>query len=216
LGGQLEGVDYVELRSPGTSQDEQLPMIVALHSHGMTAEKMAELASHVTGRVRVIAPSGFEEAGLGRAWTTERDDDPQYATALGDAAAQLVNFLDAIQQCRPTVGKPIVAGYSAGADLAFALAVDAPQHISAAVGAAGWLPPEFGPVGAALTAVHGRDDTAAPYERTALEIEARDGKGEPVTLVPMTGVGHSIAGALQLRWLQAMSEAARAASSSPA
>jgi phospholipase/carboxylesterase len=204
----LESVDYYEIRTGGAAPDERLPMVIALHSRGMTSERMAEFASHLPGKLRVIVPDGFEKAALGRAWTKASQGDPSYAVELQDVAAELIGFIDGIRQCRPTIGRPIVAGYSAGADLAFALAADAGDYIGGAVGAAGWLPPGLGPVVSPSKAIHGRDDKAVPYERTSLEVATRIGKGEPITMVPLSNVGHSFAGALQLKWLEAVAKAA--------
>lgn len=212
LGGQLEDVDYVELRTGDAGPDEPLPMVIALHTRGMKAERIAEFASGLPGKVRVIAPVGFEDAGLGHSWTATKPDDPKYGAELQDVAAYLVNFIEAIQQCRPTLGKPVVSGYSGGADLAFALAAEAGGQLGGSVGAAGWFPPGVGPVTSPVVVVHGRNDTAVPYDRTANEVAARIGTtpGEPIQLVPMEGVGHSFAGALQIKWLEQTAKAAAA------
>lgn len=210
-GGQLEGIDYVELRPADAQPNERLPMVIALHSRGMTGEKMAELASHLPGRIRVIIPEGRYDAAMGKAWTEAGQNHADYPEQLQDVAAELVAFVEAIPQCRPTVGKPVVAGYSAGADVAFALAAEAPKVIEAAVGAAGWIPSEVEPLGAPTTAIHGRKDEAVPYERTSLEVAKRVGRGEPISWVPLANVGHSFAGALQLRWLAATGKAATSA-----
>lgn len=202
-GGTLEGIAYVETRSGGAGAEDLLPMVVALHGAGMTSKQMASLASSIPARARIIAPQGFypNDEG-GHRWT-----DPTGEVPILDDATSLANFLEQLRRCRPTVGKPILVGYDEGADVAYAIAVDSPLLVSAVVGAGGRAP-EHGTALVQTVAIHGEDDEVVPYAPQAEIWHRMIGDGAPVRLLRMPAVGHSFAGALQIKTWQ---EAARAA-----
>lgn len=198
-GGSLEDVEYVEARTQGAPAAAALPMVIVL-ADGDPASSAAAL-SGLPVAVRVVAPRPLQDL----AWIPDGTDP---SAALADAAENLASFVERIQQCRPTTGRPVVAGYAAGADLAVALAGEIPLALGGAVLSAASFPAGLHPVGVPTMAIHGRDDAIVPYAAAQAAVEARVGAGEPITWIPMTGVGHSMAGALGIRWLEAIAAAA--------
>lgn len=196
-GGVLEGIEYVERQSGGASPNETLPMLVVFHGAGMTAPHMAELATAIPVKARIVAPVGFYPVEGGAVWR-----DPRHESPLDEDAASFASFLEQIRRCRPTVGLPVLAGYDQGADMAYQVAVEYPDLVTGVVGAGGRAPRDI--VGAKTVVLHGVDDQIVPFppeHEIWLTIIAQ---GAPVRVVRMFGVGHSFAGALQIKtWQEA-------------
>lgn len=202
-GGDLGDVTYVERRSGGAGPHALLPLLVVLHPRDTDPAAFADwVALHLPKPARIVAPFGFfpnGDAAQERRWTDFPPTDPVYSKELADAAVGLAAFLDVIRRCRPTLGEPIVAGYGEGAAMAYAVATESPELVAVAVGAAGPLLGD--PPRAPTVVIHGRDDAVVPYDPVAAAVAAYASAGAPVQIVPMTGVGHSFAGALAVRWL---------------
>lgn len=204
-GGLLADVDYLEARTADAPTDAELPMVILLHGRQSTPAQIANAAVALPKPARLIAPQGFVAGPEGQRSWFEGDGTSLVEEAL-DLATELESFVEAIQKCRPTRGKPLVAGYDEGALIAYALATDLPDQIEGAVGAAGPLPAGLGPVVAETHVVHGRDDAEVPFEPVGQAAAAMAGVGAPIHLHPMSGVGHGLRGALQLEWLQRILE----------
>jgi predicted esterase len=207
-GGQLEGVSYVEARSGGAGPRDWLPMLVVLHAGGGNPRTMAEQAAGgIPVPARVIAPTGFQlvadQAGEGH-WHWR---DPTGKIPLSDAAAGLASFLEQIRRCRPTYGKPVVAGYDEGADLAYLLAVEEPGLVAQVIMAGGIPDVAAGAPKAPVFGLHGRKDEVASFDQAQAAYHQLVAAGAPVGFLPMFGVDHSFAGALQIKLWQ---ESARA------
>lgn len=207
-GGELEGIGYVERRSGGAGQELTLPMVIVLHAGGYNPVAMAERAAEgIPVPSRVIAPTGFyivgDEAGEGHAYW--RDQTGQIP--LREDAPQLAGFLEQIRRCRPTYGKPVIAGYDEGADLAYLLAAELPDLIDVAIMAGGMPDLQAGPPRAPVVGLHGVKDTVVPYDQAHAAYHELLAAGAPVRFLRMFGVDHSFAGALQIKLWQ---EAARA------
>lgn len=199
-GGVLEGVEYEERRSGGAKANETLPMVIVLHGANMSAAHVAELATAIPIKARIIAPAGwYGVPGQGSQWR-----DPTGQVPLDEDAGALANFLEQVRRCRHTVGKPVVAGYDQGADVAYILAVDDPGLVAAVVGAGG-VPPSRR-VQAPTVVLHGIKDQVVPFgpAREAWHQQVAD--GAPVRFLSMFGVDHSFAGALQIKLWQEVSE----------
>jgi len=207
-GGHLEGIDYVELRSGKAGAELTLPMLVVLHGGSLTAAGIGNLAATgIPVKARVIAPSGFYVApgddGEGHAtWT-----DPSGEMPLREDASQLASFLEQIRRCRPTVGKPVIAGYDEGADLAYLLAVQHPDLVDSVVMAGGMPDLVAGLPAAPVRGLHGQKDEVYPYDEARDAYHELIASGAPVHFLRMFGVGHSFAGALQIKLWQEASRA---------
>lgn len=209
-GGVIQDVEYLEFRPTGIGQQTALPMIILLVDGDPTGIVAALLDLPVPVRVIVPRPLVEVDDGIERWFASSRTDASSYAQEVSDAAMHLATFVEQVPRCVPTRGLPIIAAYDRGADVAYALAAEVPAAVSAVVGAAGLASSELGTIAAPTTAIHGRDDDVVPYEGAAWSVSQMIGQGAPISWVPMSGVGHSFAGALQVRWLQAVAAAAQA------
>jgi predicted esterase len=204
-GGALEGIDYVERRSGKAGAELTLPMLIVLHGGGHNPKAMADRAAEgIPVKARVIAPTGFyikaDEAGEGHPhWR-----DPSGQIPLREDAAQITSFLEQIRRCRPTLGKPVIAGYDEGADLAYLLAVQQPDLVSTVIMAGGMPDLRAGLPTAPVLGLHGVKDTVAPYDTARNAYHGLIASGAPVRFLRMFGVTHSFAGALQIKlWHEA-------------
>ena len=99
---------------------------------------------------------------------------------------------------KPTVGKPILTGFSQGGVLSFVVAVTRPELIAGAIPMGGWLPDSFltdapAPPGApALRALHGKADPLVPFARTKAVLERLEKAGWDATYTGYPGAKHTL------------------------
>ncbi len=196
-GGIVAGVEYAERLSGGAAPDETLPMLVLLHGRGMTGGEIADLAAALPVKARIIAPLGGYPSGAGFQWS-----DPELTVPIVEDAGAIANFLEVVPRCRPTVGKPVLAGYDEGAEVAYIIAADDPGLVTGVVGAAGAPHPELGLVRAPTVVLHGIKDDVLPYTDVEQVWKAMVAADAPVRVLRMFGVTHSFAGALQIKLWQ--------------
>ena len=183
---------------------EALPMLVDVHGYGSIPELHGYLWRRLDRPIRLILPAGPQRGMLGRSWfPLERETLLQ---TVGRSAEQLGALIRHLATTRPTLGRPVVTGFSQGGVLSFALAARHPDLISAAVPVAGWLPDGFAPVGPSdrlppVRALHGGDD----YPESAREAVAflRE-HAYPAELQVFPGVGHFPSGDMKAQWLNAV------------
>jgi len=193
---------YLEIVLGDAQPDDPLPMIVAIHGLGDDPENFGHLLETFQEPARLILPRGLDprDAG-GWSWFPLRARDPDVAalaTSIDRAGDEIAKGIEVLVVERPTLGKPVVTGFSQGGMLSFAIAVDHPELVSAALPVGGWLPPPLLPTGSApadaptIVAFHGTDDTAVRHEPTMQSIAQLVERGWHVTLKSYTGVGHVI------------------------
>ena len=180
--------------------DAPLPMVVMVHGLGDRPQSMLRLLADLPGPARVIAPRAPDRWNSGWSWfpTRTTGDEATLSRQIATVAGQFVEDLEEARRARPTQGKPILAGFSQGGMLSFAVAVRHPDAIAGAVPVAGWLPslllPPGGPPAAAppIRALHGEEDGVLPFARTQEGVTSLRAKGWDVTLQPFPGVAHRI------------------------
>jgi phospholipase/carboxylesterase len=195
-------IAYAERLLGGATADETLPMIVAIHGLGDTPESFSHVFDTFPERARLILPQGvdvLEEGGFSWFPIRARDSDVEALSAgIAASADKLAVALAALPEDRPTVGAPILTGFSQGGMLTFAVAVRHPETIAAAFPIGGWLPPplmpEAGPPEGAPTieAFHGTDDRAMKFEPTKASVDGLTALGWNTELHVYEGVGHAI------------------------
>lgn len=185
----------------GADEDAELPMVVMIHGLGDRPESMLGLMSGLPGPVRVIAPAGPTPWGRGgHAWFTHRARDGATEALVDEMRSQADAFaaqLEAVVASRPTAGKPVIAGFSQGGMLSFAVAAHHPEVVARAVPVAGWLPPALvpaqAPAGAVpIVALHGEADPVLPLAPTQASVAGLKAAGFDVTLQTFPGVEHRI------------------------
>ncbi|MFO7563032.1 MAG: hypothetical protein R6X02_10355, partial [Enhygromyxa sp.] len=121
------------------------------------------------------------------------------AAGIERAADALAPAIAELAEQGPTLGKPIVTGFSQGGMLAFCLAVPHGELFSAPFPLGGWLPPPLWPKSAPagdappsappsappIIAFHGDEDRAVKFEPTEEAVYR-------VQLNSYVGVGHAI------------------------
>jgi phospholipase/carboxylesterase len=151
--GEIAGVRYLEHMTGGARPDERVPMIVALHPMGGDPADFLPLLRRYRRRARLILPYGHPSGGMYIWYDSVRDDVA--APVVTREADRIAAALAALVAARPTVGKPLVTGFSQGGIMTFALAVTHPEALAAAFPISGLLPPSLYP-SAALSSSRAR------------------------------------------------------------
>lgn len=146
--GKIGDFEYLEvilgrIRHP----DDPMPLVVVLHGRGGKPTVPAHSFSE-DRPLRFFIPQAPDKLGDGYTWlaTYTKSGETQLLTrSLSARADQLAPAIAAFQRLRPTLGKPIVTGFSQGGILSFALATRYPSRFAAAFPLAGWLPPALYP-----------------------------------------------------------------------
>ncbi len=108
---------YIVKYAGDASRADDLPMLVALHGNGDTANNFYETAlDQLKIPVRIILFQGPIPYGRGNAWPWSPDDFSQYGKAFTEA-------VDALALKYPTLGRPILFGFSGGGMMAYYQAI---------------------------------------------------------------------------------------------
>jgi phospholipase/carboxylesterase len=211
------GIRFIERLTGGAGPSDPLPLIVAIHGRGGRPENIGRLFASFEGRARVILPYGFDASGDGFSWFSRWTDDPAFADATRSAADRLAAMIAEVARLRPTMGRPIVTGFSQGGILSFTLAVLHPETVRAAFPAGGFLAPALypsaWPKGVAmpsLHAFHGTDDETVPVLGARSTVRRLKEIGFAAELTEYPGVGHQISKEMQHDMLLDIEAAARA------
>jgi phospholipase/carboxylesterase len=157
-----------------SAPEDALPMIVGLHYMTGSPETSRDDHGGLDFPARLILPAGPYPADGGHSWFPdgyyEWDESRQAKTTLA-MADQLADFITRVVALRPTVGKPIVTGYSQGGDLSYVLALHHPELIRAAL-----------PMGARLPAAWRPDRLSIPVE-DAPSVFVFHGREDPIVSV---------------------------------
>ena len=184
----------------GARPDDRVPMVVVLHPMGGDPAALVSTFEKFPGRARMVFPYGHPRGGLYLWWDVPGDDvSAEVVNAEVDALAAA---LQAHVAARPTVGKPIVIGFSQGGMLAFALAVRRPEVIAAALPLSGTLPlalfPSMQKSAASLPpiiAFHGQADLAVPIQGARRSIAELQRAGFQASLQEVPGLDHALSDA---------------------
>lgn len=199
--GEIAGVRYLEHLTGGAQPDERVPMIVALHPMGGDPADFLQLLRRYHRRSRIILPYGHPSGGLYLWYDSVREDVA--APVVTREADRIAAALAALVAARPTVGKPLVTGFSQGGIMTYALAVTHPEVLAAAFPISGLLPPSLYPSAAVssmprlsalppIAAFHGASDLAVPTQSARTSIAELQHAGYTAELREYAGVEHDI------------------------
>ena len=218
--GRAGGLDYLEAMRGGAKPSERVPMVILIHGLGDSPRQdwLDLVASDV--RVRVVMPRApLPWNAGGYAWFPFRVGDDQTASlakTLEPAAQQLAAAIASLAAQRPTQGAPIVAGFSQGGMLSFALATKYPERYAFVLPIAGGLPavmwPGRAPAGASrlpIRALHGAEDSIVPIEPARRLVKHLQTLGFDAKLSEFPGLGHSIDPEVRERVIRELSAATR-------
>lgn len=217
--GEIAGVRYLEHMTGGARPDDRVPMIVALHPMGGDPADFLQQLMLYRRRARLILPYGHPSGGVYIWFDSVREDVA--APVVTQEADRLVAALIALVAIRPTVGKPLVTGFSQGGIMTFALAVTHPEVLAAAFPISGRLPPSLYPSSALsshphpaslppVTAFHGAADFAVPTHGARASIAELRRAGYTAELREYDGVAHDISGEEEAEILERIGRAADA------
>ena len=194
---------YIEIVTGGAAADAALPLIIALHGRGDTAEAFASLFREldVPARIAILRPP--RPWGGGQAWflgaRAHAENRSAIAAELLGLADRVVATAEAIRASRPTRGRAVVMGFSQGGMLAWAIAVKHPRAFAAIFPLAGFLFPEMLErvrVDAAamppIVAFHGDADPLVPLDEDRKGVRALEKRGGRAELRVYPGVGHEL------------------------
>jgi phospholipase/carboxylesterase len=180
--------------------DDPLPLVVLLHGRGNRPQiPRGPLEAGIP--FRMFLPQAPDPLGDGFTWLATPTIDPDsqlFTRSLSGRADQLAPAIEAFRRLRPTLGKPIVMGFSQGGILTYALATRFPQHFGAAFPIAGWLPAALYPIHANnrdfpyIFAQHGQSDTVVPTGNDRETVRALRARGLHVDYREAPGVGHIV------------------------
>lgn len=170
----IDGVDrsYALYRPDGFASDADT--LVVLHGSGGSAERIRAFTGQRFERLadehgfRVLYPNGFETN-----WNGCRAASPASANRL---AIDDVAFLNAMLEKEAGQGRRFLFGFSGGGHMAYRMALEAPEAVSAITVAAASLPTTDGndchtvttERPPAVMVVNGTDDPINPYEGGAV------------------------------------------------
>ncbi len=197
--GEIAGLRYLEHMTGGARPDERVPMIVVLHPMGGDPADLLQLLRRYRRRARLILPYGHPSGGLYIWYDSVREDVA--ASLVTREADRLATALAALIDARPTIGKPLVTGFSQGGIMTFALAVTHPEALAAAFPISGLLPLSLYPSAALssrprpatlppVAAFHGASDLAVPIRSARASIAELRRAGYTAELREYAGVEH--------------------------
>lgn len=199
--GEIAGVRYIEHMTGGARPDERVPMIVGLHPMAGDPADFLQILRHYRRRARLILPYGHAYGGM-YIWYTSTHDDVG-ASVVTQETDRIAVALAALVVARPTVGKPLITGFSQGGIMTFALAVTHPEALAAAFPIGGLLPTSLYPSAAhssslhpatlpPIAAFHGASDLAVPTRGARASIAELRQVGYTAELHEYAGVAHEI------------------------
>ncbi|MGD8859314.1 MAG: dienelactone hydrolase family protein [Myxococcales bacterium] len=205
--GRAGELRYLEQVLGAADAGAPLPMVVMIHGLG-DAPRNVWLAEPVDPAVRLIMPRAPLPYHGGYSWFENRvaDDQPRaLARGVARASDQLARTLQILARRRPTLGRPIVGGFSQGGMLSYALAVRHPEVVEVSHPISGMLPrplwPRQRPAGRVppIRASHGNADRVVPIEAAQALVSHLIRLGYDARLEEFPGVPHRISRAMSAR-----------------
>ncbi len=199
--GKAAGLHYLELIKGNARASDRLPMLVLIH--GMGDEPQSDWVDGFSVPARIILPQAPKPYGFGYSWFTYRTADGRHeklAYEIRKATIQLAQAVVELSRKRPTIGKPIVSGFSQGGMLSYALALHHPELVSHAYPISGFLPEPLWPKVRPSTqhdfppivSMHGTSDTVVPFAPDKRLIDHLRRFGFQAQLLVYDGIGHAI------------------------
>jgi phospholipase/carboxylesterase len=222
--GRAAGLRYLEIVR-GDRADARLPMVVMIHGMGDRARADWLDAIGVTQPARFILPEAPDAYGDGYSWFgyKVRGDNPQSALAdsIASATERVARALEVLRAQRPTLGRPIVTGFSQGGMLSFALALRHPELIELAQPISGTLPEPLWPTAKAaddrrppIRALHGTADEIVPIDGPRGLTAKLQALGYDAKLEEFPDVGHHVSAPMTSRSHQTLDAALQALAAS--
>jgi phospholipase/carboxylesterase len=221
--GRAAGLRYLERTLAGGDPARPLPLVIMIHGMGDAPRfDWFTGASAIKTPMRLIMPEAPTPYYDGFSWfpyDPAKPDPNALARGISSAADQLARAIEELRVRRATVGRPIITGFSQGAMLSYALALQHPELVAFSHPISGFLPepswPAQKPTGTRfprIAAMHGdRDDVVPIAPARQLETHLR-ALGYEVTLREFAGVRHQITPDMEAFQVELLDSAARSES----
>jgi phospholipase/carboxylesterase len=224
--GRAGKLRYLERCLACPSNEAAVPMAVMIHGLGDAPRyDWFSGADAIDTPLRLILPQAPTPYYDGFAWFPfrARDNDPeQLARGIREAAQLLAQAIAVLREHRPTRGLPIVAGFSQGGMLSYALALHHPESVALSHPISGLLPEPLWPkekrAGVRypkIAALHGDADDLVPIEPARRLVTHLQTLGYEVELREHPGVGHTITAAMDAQTVELFNRAAREIAAEP-
>ncbi len=193
------GLRFLERVTGGASASDPLPLVVAIHGRGGRPEMFGQVLSTLSVRARVILPYAPEPYLSGYTWFPDWNNDEEFADGTRKAADRLATMIGELSTRRPTVGKPIVTGFSQGGMLSFTLVALHPEVVGEAFPIGGLLARPLWPATwpanrpkPLVHAFHGTADDVVPVDGARGIVHQLVGLGFSAELTEYPGVRHRV------------------------
>jgi phospholipase/carboxylesterase len=208
-------LDYLVALTGDVSAEAAAPMLVLIHGYGGTPEKMLKSFENLPGPARVVSLRGDPTPRRGFVWFPVRVQDPdieRLASGLTHAGARIAKQLEVLVERYPTLGRPVIAGFSQGGMLAVELGLKHPERVGASIVLSGYYPPlsyptegpgEWSPP---FFSVHGTADPVLPIAAMREAIAAIEGRGYNVKHWEYEGMEHGLSAAAHGQAMGVMSQ----------
>lgn len=200
--GAAHDLSYIEVVLGDADFDDPLPLVVLLHGRGDRPRVPGGPFGRVSIPMRLIMPRGPLRLGAGFAWVLPSVTQGRHdllAAALRRRTHHLAALIATLSKTLPTLGRPVVAGFSQGALLAFSLALHRPDVVGQALPLVGWVPPELMPAlpiapdrRVPIRALHGTEDAVIPVGPTREVVERLRALEWDVEFLEFEAVGHVV------------------------
>lgn len=166
-------LDSLELITGGASPSDPLPLVVALHGRGDTADGFTRAFRDMPTRARVVLLRAPIRENDGDAWFTFQHEDTwrHVADDLDAQCDRIVATVDALLAAHPSPTPPVLTGFSQGAMIAYAMALRHPARFAALFPVSGvfltelWSRDHADPAHAPpIVAFHGSRDEIIPLD----------------------------------------------------
>lgn len=175
-------------------------MLILLHGKLGRPEYIHGTFEGVSTPARVIVPRGVPMGPGFVWWDLHQQDhfDLAFARAANEAARRMGAFIHRVVQEKPTLGKPVIAGFSQGGYITYTLVVREPALVNTAFPMSAALPPslvpEAWPPGApkpTIHAFHGVQDNIVPVQLDRASVASLRALGVPITLNEYPNLAHA-------------------------
>jgi len=155
---------YIVKYTGGSNESDHIPMLVALHGNGDSAENFYLTAlDKINTPARIILLKGPLSFGGGDAWPWKTNELQLYGQAVSEVTGLLANKY-------ATKGKPVLMGFSGGGMMAYYQAAKHGDVYSFIFSVSGSLTKEHlgeggSRVGAKVFGYHGKSDRVVPFSK---------------------------------------------------
>lgn len=213
-------LEYLEVLTGDAKAEDTLPMVIAVHGLGDKPPRLRRMFDDFHSPARIILPRGPTKYSSGFSWfrtvirngTVVEVDLEQ----TSESAKRIAELAYALAREKPTVGKPIITGFSQGGVLSFMVALFHPDCIAMAIPMSGmiryraWPDKGFevpGKTRPKVIALHGKQDRLVPYGDAKGTVELMQRLGFDATIEGYDNVEHRISHEMRQRLFELLNQA---------